>query len=125
MAVNKVKALIARGMASELAAVAGVSSVKADITAAGTVITDATDLEHELNVITTAAASTGVQLPDYPIGSAIEVHNRGANTVNVFPHSSTGTIQGGGGGSAQTIASNKHGVFKRVTALDWAYTLLN
>lgn len=125
MSVSKVQGLIGRGMPAELAGRAGVLSVKADITAAGTVITDATDLVHEFNVITTAAASTGVQLPDWPIGSVVEVHNHGAQTVNVFPHSATGTIQSGGGGSAQTIAATKHGKFVRATALDWRYTLLN
>lgn len=125
MGQSRISRLIALGMPAELAARAGAVSVKADITAAGTVITDATDLEHDFNVITTAAASTGVQLPDWPVGSVVEVHNHGAQTVNVFPHSASGTIQSGGGGSAQTIAATKHGKFVRATATDWRYTLLN
>lgn len=125
MSVSRLQRFLGLGMPAELAARVGAVSVNAAITAAGSAITDATDLKHDFNVITTAAASTGVQLPDWPIGSVVEVHNHGANTVNVFPHSSTGTIQSGSGGAAQTIAATKHGKFVRSTATDWRYTLLN
>lgn len=116
---------IALGVAPEAASVLQQMSVATGITAAGTVITDATDLSAEYNVIGTAAASTGVQLPDWPIGTVIYVKNSGANTVNVFPHSATGNINSAGAGTAQTIATTKKGRFIRVSSTDWDYTLEN
>ena len=61
--------------------------VSSAITAAGTVITDATDLVTSVNVITTAAASTGVQLPSCEICDEVEILNLGANAVKVYPDS--------------------------------------
>lgn len=89
------------------------------ITAAGTVITDAFDLVSVFNHVTTAAASTGVQLWDAPIGAKIEVVNSGANALNVFPHSGTGTINGGAGGAAVAVATNTYNVFVRVSSTNW------
>lgn len=89
------------------------------LTAAGTIITDALDLTAVFNHITTAAASSGVQLWDAPIGSKIEVVNSGANAVNVFPHSGTGTINGAAGGAAVSVATNAHAYFVRVSSTNW------
>jgi hypothetical protein len=117
--------LIGLGLAPEVADRLGRATVRTGITAAGTVITDATDLVSEFNVIATAAASTGVQLPDWPVGSVVYVRNDGANTVNVFPHSATGTIEAGGAGAAQTIATTKKGRFTRISSTAWDYALEN
>ena len=117
--------LIALGMPDSLAKVASVFSLKTGITAAGTVITDATDLAHEVNIISTAAASTGVQLPNFPIGSMVYVRNSGANTVNVFPASSTQTINGGSAGAAVTLATTKNAIGFRETATNWVWTAID
>ena len=61
--------------------------VSASITAAGTTQTDAFDLNASINVITTAAASTGVQIPSLEIGDETEILNLGANSVTVYPAS--------------------------------------
>lgn len=89
------------------------------ITAAGTIITDATDLTAVFNHVTTAAASTGVQLWDAPIGSTITVVNSGANALNVWPHSAAGTFNGGSAGSAVAVATNTYNVFVRVSSTNW------
>jgi len=61
----------------------GVSST---VTAAGTTITDAFDLLTSVNIITTAGAGSGVQLPSMQIGDSVEILNLGANAVNVYPY---------------------------------------
>lgn len=93
------------------------------ITAEGTVIGDATALTSVTNVITTAAASTGVKLWDAPLGSEVFVYNGGANTVNVWPTGASDTINGGSGGAAITIAAGKARIFKRLSATAW-YSML-
>lgn len=89
------------------------------LTAAGTIITDALDLTAVFNHVTTAAASTGVQLWDAPIGVEIIVVNSGANALNVWPHDGSGTLNGGAAGSAVSIATNAHAYFWRVSSTDW------
>jgi hypothetical protein len=82
------------------------------VTAAGTTIADAASLPGAVNIIATAAASTGVKLPDMNYACAVVfVVNKGANTVNVYPPSSTGTINAGSAGAAVTLATGKAGVF--------------
>lgn len=89
------------------------------ISAAGTVITDATDLTAVFNNVTTVAASTGVQLWDAPQGAMIIIRNAGANALNVFPHSGTGTINGGAGGAAVSVATSSLSIFWRVSSTNW------
>jgi hypothetical protein len=89
------------------------------LTASGTIITDALDLTAVFNHVTTAAASTGVQLWDAPIGSQLVVVNSGANALNVWPHSGTGTINSGVAGAAVAVATNTYNVFVRVSSTDW------
>lgn len=98
-------------------------SVATAITAAGTTIADGTALTAVYNVITTAAASTGVNLWAANVGSSILVRNAGANTINVWPTSGSDTIDGGAGGAAATIATGKARIFVRVSATAW-YSML-
>jgi hypothetical protein len=123
------KNAVALGMSPELANSVTTVSVSTGLTAAGTVITDALDLVSEFNLISTAAASTGVQLPDSAIGQVLYVKNSGASTINIFPHSATGNIftaaTGAGAGTAVTLATAKKGRFIRYNATDWDYTLEN
>ncbi len=113
------------GMAPELARQALAFNIQTGVTSAGTALADAYAIVAEHTTIATAAASSGVRLPDWPIGTEIYVKNSGANTVNVYPHSATGTIEAGGAGAAQTIATTKKGRFIRLTATNWDYTLEN
>ena len=95
------------------------ASVSAALTAAGTVIGDALALVSLVNVVSTALASTGVKLPDVDIGVEVIVQNNGANAINLFPHSSTGTINGGSAGAAVTIAAAAGNRAYRVSSTDW------
>lgn len=89
------------------------------LTAAGTTISDALALTKLVNVVTTAAASTGVKLPDAPIGQMVTVQNNGANAINVFPHSASGTINAGSAGAAVTTASAAGAICIRNSSTDW------
>ena len=94
-------------------------SVGTGLTAAGTTISDALALTSLVNVVTTAAASTGVKLPDAPIGQMVTVQNNGANAINVFPHSASGTINAGSAGAAVTTASAAGAICIRNSSTDW------
>ncbi len=94
-------------------------SVSTALTATGTVIGDALALVSLVNVISTAAASTGVKLPDVSIGSTVFVQNNGASALNVFPHSSSGTLNGGSAGAAVTCAAAAGNICTRLTSTDW------
>ena len=76
------------------------------ITSLGTTIADAFDLIASINVVTTTAASTGVQLPAVSmVGDEVEILNLGANTLTVYPDQSANRInQIAAGGGARTSA---------------------
>jgi hypothetical protein len=93
--------------------------VQSTITAAGTTISDATDLTAGINVITTAAASTGVQLFSGEIGDEQEILNLGANAVKVYPDSTSGTINQLSAGVAFTLAPNTACKARKFTATKW------
>ena len=98
-------------------------AINSAVTAAGTVITDATDLVASNNYISTAAASSGVQLPSVPLGDSLCVYNGGANAVKVYPHSSTGTINSAAAGVAVTCPVNTLMTFRRWTATKWVASM--
>lgn len=100
-------------------------SVGFGLVATGTVITDALDLVSEYNHITTSSASTGVQLPNWPLGSRVEIENQSGQTINVFPPSATQAINAGADAAAQTMADGKFGIFTRVSLTKWRYVLVN
>jgi hypothetical protein len=58
------------------------------LTAAGTTQGTALSLTSDLNVITTAAAGSGTVLPAATTGRRINVINKGANTIKVYPATS-------------------------------------
>ena len=57
----------------------------ASVSAAGTTQATGTALTSDHNVITTAAASSGVVLPTATVGRRIVVENKGANSVKIYP----------------------------------------
>lgn len=109
-------------MANVSAPMLSVGGFESAITAAGSTIADAASLPGAVNIITTAAASTGVLLPDLkgPV-CVVAVVNKGANTVNVYPPTSTGTINNGSAGAAVTLATNKAGVFFSTGTGTWLF----
>ena len=94
--------------------------VNSSVSAAGTTISDATDLVSSINVVTTAAASSGVQLPSCEIGDEVEILNLGANAVTVYPDISTGQINGLSAGAGFLLATNTSVRCRRFTSLRWA-----
>jgi hypothetical protein len=94
-------------------------NIATGLVAAGTDLGTALDLTARVNVIATAAGSTGVSLPAATGGEFIYVRNGGGNTVNVFPNGAGGTINGGAGGAAVTIAATKAALFFAVGADTW------
>ena len=75
------------------------------LTATGSTLGTALALNARTNVISTAAASTGVALPaGAPAGDIVFVSNNGANALSVYPATSAGTINGGSAGAAVSLA---------------------
>lgn len=72
-------------------------TVSATVSAAGSTQGTATALTSDVNVITTAAASTGVVLQTAAAGKKVTVVNKGANALAVYPAS---------GGAIDALASN-------------------
>ena len=90
--------------------------VATGLTAAGTVITDALDLNATVNVVSTVAASSGVQLYSMQIGDEMEVYNGGANTLTVYPDSSTVGINQLAVGTGISLAQYTGCKFRKVSA---------
>jgi hypothetical protein len=107
------------GLQAQTVSNAPTRSVSLALTATGTVIGDALDLVSLINVVSTTAAGTGVQLPDAPIGSQVIVQNNGANALKVWPHSGSGTLNGGSAGAAVTSAAAAGCVCTRLSSTDW------
>lgn len=89
------------------------------LTATGTTIADALVLTSFINLVGTAAASTGVKIPDVPVGGIVIVQNNGANAINVWPHSALGTLNGGTAGAAVTCAAAAGNICIRRSSTDW------
>ena len=89
------------------------------VSAAGTAITDATDLTKSINIVTTAAASSGVQLPNADIGDSVDILNLGANAVTVYPPSATAQINALTAGAGFLLATNTAVTLKKFSALRW------
>lgn len=123
---SKTADLVALGMAPELATVAGRRNLRDNITAAGANLAAATLISEEVNFVTTVPASSGVRLDSIiPVGEIQEVVNLGANALNVYPHSASGTINGGVAGAAQSVATGKTARFLRRSVTDWRYLALD
>ena len=75
------------------------------VSAAGTTQGTATALTVDYNVITTAAASSGVVLPTATAGRRIVIVNKGANTLSIYP-ATGGTIDALSANAAIQIAAN-------------------
>lgn len=85
------------------------ASVAAGLTAAGTTRATALALTKEINVISAAAASTGVVLPPASmvgIGGRVVVVNGGANAITVYAAGSD-TIDGTTGSTGVTLTNAK------------------
>jgi len=105
----QVQNLMAYGTAP-LLALAIVGEVANNLTAAGSTQGTALKLSAVNNVVTTAAASTGVQLPATGPGDAITVANLGANALLVYPVTG-GAIQTGAANAGFSVGVGKTATF--------------
>lgn len=112
------KSSIVRFLPAAVSSLLGVD-IQTDVSAAGSAITDATDLTAEVTDVGTVASSTGVQLPDAAQGKVFLVRNSGANALTVYPHSASGTINGGSAGAGVAVAATEIGIFVRTTSTNW------
>ena len=94
--------------------------VQSAVSAAGTTISTATDLTASINIVTTAAASSGVQLPNVQVGDSVEILNLGANAVTVYPDTSSNQINALSAGSGFLLATNTAVVLRKFTSTRWA-----
>src|SRR6185312_2627363 len=105
----------ARLMGSHLHAIAAANITGSNdiaVTATGTTITDAYKIIHANTYVTTTASGTGVVLPAIAEPSdCYFVANNGANTLLVYPGSSSGTISRGSAGAGFSVASGKSAYF--------------
>ena len=109
------KDIVASGMSGGTAT-ALQGSVKSSISAAGTSITDATDLTASFNMISTCAASAGVQIPLLAPNESILVYNGGANAMKVYPGASTVAINQLAVGSGMVLAINTAVLFYGISS---------
>lgn len=78
------------------------------LTATGTAITDAFQIAAVVNHFGTVASSTGAKAPaDMNPGDSIIVHNRGAQTLALYPPTALGVVNAGTAGAAISVAANK------------------
>ena len=81
-----------------------------NLTAAGTTQANALALSAVNNIVTTAAASTGVRLPSTGAGDGVIVANLGANALLVYPVVG-GSIQGGATNAGFSVPTLKTAIF--------------
>lgn len=107
-------------LSSETLSSAPALSSSGTLTAAGTTITDALTLTSFINLVGTAAASTGVKLPiECPIGQCVYIANNGANSIKVYAQSSQ-TINTSIAGATGTTVTNLQAVqCVRQSATNW------
>lgn len=88
----------------------------AAVTAAGTVIGDATQISKVFNNVSTAPASSGVKLPVCEEGAFFCIYNTDSDTINVFPNTTAATVNGT---TSVTIATGKARIFFGTSATTW------
>lgn len=97
------------------------SSVASGLTAAGTTRANALALTASINVITTAAASTGAVLPaaaTVGAGGEVIIFNDGASAIKVYAAGSD-TIDGTAGATGVTLTNAKRCAYFVTAALTW------
>jgi hypothetical protein len=98
-------------------------NVKSSVSAAGTTISDATQLNATKNFVSTVGSGEGVKLFNGEISDDQLVYNGGANALKVYPHSSSGIINQLSAGSAVTVPQYTTCHFARITSTRWVATL--
>jgi len=102
--------------AGQAKALAG--GVAGSVSAAGTTQGTATVLTASINYITTAAASSGVILPNAEVGDSVDIYNGGANTLTIYPPTS-GKINSASTNAGVSLATNTMMRLTKLTATQW------
>ena len=110
---------IMRGGFSSGSAKAINGQIQPTVSAAGTAIASATRLTASINVVTTAAASSGVQLPNGEVGDEVEILNLGANQVTVYPDTTSSRINDLTAGSGFLLAVDTAVKVRKYTTTRW------
>jgi hypothetical protein len=120
--------LMGTGMPGELAAIVAVETLSSapslsssgTLTASGSTIADALALTSFVNLVGTAAASTGVKLPiECPIGQSVYISNNGANGLKVYAQSSQTLNTTIAGATGTTVANTEAIQCIRQSATNW------
>lgn len=104
---------------SSLSTVSICGDAQVAISAAGTTAATATLLSTVFSTVGTTAASTGVKLPPTEAGALVVVSNDGAQTLTVYPQTSS-TIDGS---ASVTIATTKRRIFVGTSGTTWSSLL--
>lgn len=88
------------------------------VASAGSTIADAAALSGPYSYVTGADGTKGAQLPDLAIGDFILVESNGGN-LKLYPHSSTGTINGGSAGANVLVATTETALCYRFSSTEW------
>lgn len=92
---------------------------KSSISAAGSTISDATQLTASQNLLSTVSSGQGVLLPNGMVNDQVEIYNGGSNAVKVYPPNSTQNINQLSAGTAITLNVNTAAYFRKVTTTQW------
>lgn len=96
------------------------TEVLSGISTAGTDLAGATALSEGTSIVTTSSSNQGVRLPEAEIGQLVGVINSTANTIKVYPPTSTQIISyGSSQGAAASILTYVGAFFLRVSAVQW------
>jgi hypothetical protein len=111
-----------------LQAQASVGIASTALVAAGSSLATALAAPSDAMQFSTVASSTGVRLPADSTGAAnlfdsYIVINHGANTLSVYPGTSTGKIANGSAGAAFSVAATKTAWFLYLGSDNWAASL--
>ncbi len=93
--------------------------VATGISAAGTALSDATQLSATTNVLGTVASGAGVKLFNGDLGDEQLVYNGGANQCLVYPHAAAGIINQIAAGGAMVLPQYTSCLFRRTTSTNW------
>ena len=117
---GSVQSMMGSGLPAAASKAVHVGTVNEAVSAAGTTTADATALVADSNVVTTAAASTGVRLPDAEVGTSIIIVNgQASNALKVYPHSG-GKVNNLSADAGGTIGASKSGIAVRLSSTHWA-----
>jgi hypothetical protein len=98
-------------------------AIATGLTGAGTTLATALALQADTNVFGTTASGTGASLPSCEIGDSVEIYNGGANSLTVYPDTSSVQINGLSAGSGFLLGTNTMAYARRITSTRWIVNL--